>query len=45
MHSLSNSRLAPKLPRPNRAVNADAQARPLPSVAPSLVRRLPLRLR
>lgn len=27
----------------NKAVNADAQVRPLPSVAPVLVRRLPLR--
>lgn len=27
----------------NMAVNTDAQARPLPSVAPVLVRRLPLR--
>jgi hypothetical protein len=27
----------------NKAVNADAQVRPLPSVAPDLVRRLPLR--
>lgn len=27
----------------NKAVNANAQVRPLPSVAPSLVRRLPLR--
>jgi hypothetical protein len=29
--------------RSNKAVNTDAQVRPLPSVAPSLVRRLPLR--
>jgi hypothetical protein len=28
---------------PNKAVNTDAQVRPLPSVAPVLVRRLPLR--
>jgi hypothetical protein len=28
---------------PNKAVNTDAQVRPLPSVAPILVRRLPLR--
>jgi hypothetical protein len=28
---------------PNLAVNTDAQVRPLPSVAPSLVRRLLLR--
>lgn len=27
----------------NKPVNTDAQMRPLPSVAPSLVRRLPLR--
>jgi len=32
----------PKL-SPNKAVNADAQMRPLPSVAPGFVRRLPLR--
>jgi hypothetical protein len=29
--------------RHNKAVNTDAQVRPLPSVAPILVRRLPLR--
>jgi hypothetical protein len=29
--------------RANKAVNTDAQMRPLPSVAPVLVRRLPLR--
>jgi hypothetical protein len=28
---------------PNKAVNTDAQVRPLPLVAPGLVRRLPLR--
>jgi hypothetical protein len=30
-------------PRSNKAVNADAQVRPLPLVALILVRRLPLR--
>jgi len=29
--------------RHNKAVNTDAQVRPLPSVAPALARRLPLR--
>ena len=38
-----DSSFGPPALRSNKAVNTDAQVRPLPSVAPVLVRRLPLR--